>query len=131
MVLFQVFPFLLYTYIGRGEIVIKIGGIIRAQMARKKLRQKDLADALNVNQRTISSYCTNKSFPDLDTLSKLCDLLDIDLLYLLELEKKDNTYLLIKDEDELRLLEAFRKLSNGDRKEFLESFIRLANLIRD
>ncbi|MEG0468886.1 MAG: helix-turn-helix transcriptional regulator, partial [Longicatena sp.] len=38
-------------------------------MVRKKLHQKDLAEQLNLDQRTISSYCTNKSFPDLDTLS--------------------------------------------------------------
>lgn len=131
LVLFQHFPFVLYTSIGRGEIMLHIGGIIRAQMFRKKLKQKDLAKALNVNQRTISSYCTNKSFPDLDTLSTICNLLDIDLLFLLEIEKKNNGNLLIQDDEEMRLLEAFRKLFSKDRKEFVESFIRLANLIHD
>lgn len=111
--------------------MIQIGGILRAQMARKKLRQKDLAQALHVNQRTISSYCTNKSFPDIDSLSKLCNILDIDLLFLLQIEPKENDHLLLQNDEEIRLLDAFRGIQKEHRKEFLESFVRLASLIHD
>lgn len=111
--------------------MIQIGGILRAQMARKNLKQKDLAQVLHVNQRTISSYCTNTSFPDIDTLSKLCNILDIDLLLLLNVEPKECEHLFIQSDEEIRLLDAFRNINKKQQKEFLESFIRLASLIRD
>lgn len=110
---------------------MQIGGIIRAQMARKKLHQKDLANKLNVDQRTISNYCTNKSFPDLETLSALCNILEIDIRYILEVYEYNCEHLLVQDDKEMRLLDAFRSIPLKNQKEFLESFLTLANLLKD
>ncbi|MEG0274421.1 helix-turn-helix domain-containing protein [Amedibacillus sp. YH-ame10] len=111
--------------------MINIGGIIRAQMVRKKLHQKDLAEQLNLDQRTISSYCTNKSFPDLDTLSALCRILDIDIRFILDIKEKNCAHLLAQDDKEYKLLEGFRSIPEEQKKEFLESFLGLTNLLKD
>ena len=37
--------------------MLKIGGILQARMVQKDMKQKELANLLNVDQRTISSYC--------------------------------------------------------------------------
>lgn len=110
---------------------MQIGGIIRAQMSRKKLHQKDLASKLNVDQRTISNYCTNKSFPDLETLSALCNILEIDMMFILEIHHHNNEHLLVQNEKEMCMLDAFRSLSEEKQKAFMDSFLTLASLIKD
>lgn len=110
---------------------MKIGGIIRTQMVRKKLHQKDLAAELNVDQRTISNYCTDKSFPDLETLSEMCEILEIDLRYILNLHDHDCEHLLVQNEHEMALLDAFRAIPADHQKEFLNSILTIANLLKD
>ena len=47
--------------------------------------QKDIASAVNVSPQTISKYMTQNIFPALDTLAKLCKLLDVKSDYILGL----------------------------------------------
>lgn len=108
--------------------MLKIGGIIKAQMAAKNLQQKDLAGMLKLNQRTISSYCNNISYPDLGTLAQICQLLDIDLNQLLEIEAKGEGDLIVQSDDEMKLLMAFRKIPEQKQKDFMRSFVKLAGL---
>jgi len=41
--------------------------------------QKWLAEQLNVNQTTVSKWCTNTSQPDLATLKRISELLDVNV----------------------------------------------------
>ena len=77
--------------------MLKIGGILQARMVQKDMKQKELANLLNVDQRTISSYCKNISFPNLETLSAICEILELDLNELLQIHAKGNEELLIHD----------------------------------
>ena len=87
--------------------MLKIGGILQARMVQKDMKQKELANLLNVDQRTISSYCKNISFPNLETLSAICEILELDLNELLQIHAKGNEELLIHDDIELSLLHIF------------------------
>lgn len=109
--------------------MLKIGGLIKMQMYKKNIQQKDLARKLNLNQRTISSYCNNNSFPDLDTLSRICNILEIDLNKLLEIQSGDKMVEMVQDDKEYKLVEAFRTIPDEHKRDFLESFINLANLL--
>lgn len=39
--------------------MLKIGGILKAKMHEKDIRQKELADMMELDQRTISNYCND------------------------------------------------------------------------
>ena len=111
--------------------MVKIGNAIRAGLEHKNLTQKQLGELLNVNQRTISSYCNDISFPDLDTLSKLCNILSIDLNDLLLIQQEGNRELMIQNEKEMRMIKAFRQLPEQKKKDFCDSIILLASIVHD
>ena len=46
---------------------------------KKKKTNKWLAEQLNVNQTTVSKWCTNTSQPDLATLKRISELLDVNV----------------------------------------------------
>ena len=50
---------------------------IRDLREDKDLRQSDLADAVGIDQRTISNYETGKSNPDSDALIKIADFFNV------------------------------------------------------
>lgn len=56
---------------------------IKAVLADAGQTNKWLADQLGKDPVTISKWCTNTTQPDLQTLSKIAELLDIDIRELL------------------------------------------------
>ena len=56
---------------------------IKAVLADAGQTNKWLADQLGKDPVTISKWCTNTTQPDLHTLSKIADLLDVDIRELL------------------------------------------------
>lgn len=56
---------------------------LREVRKSRSLRQKDLADALNLAQTTIANYEQNTRFPDEATLARLADFLHVSFDYLL------------------------------------------------
>jgi len=55
---------------------IKFAENLRQLRTSKNLTQKQLAEMLGVDQRTISVWETGKNEPDFKTLAKLCDIFD-------------------------------------------------------
>lgn len=111
--------------------MVDIGGVIKMYMYKHNLRQKDLALKVNVDQRTISNYCNNKTNPDYETLSKICNELNINLNKLLQIQNRDDTTFLIRNSEEMVLIDAFRAIEHKTHKtEFLNSFLALANLLK-
>ena len=49
---------------------------LKLVLVKKKKTNKWLAEQLNVNQTTVSKWCTNTSQPDLATLKRISELLD-------------------------------------------------------
>lgn len=52
---------------------------LKVVLAEKKKTNKWLCEQLKVNPSTVSKWCTNSSQPDLETLVKISNLLDVEL----------------------------------------------------
>lgn len=52
---------------------------LKIVLVEKKKTSKWLAEELGKNPSTVSKWCTNVSQPDLQTLYKIAELLDIDV----------------------------------------------------
>ena len=50
---------------------------LKLVLVKKKKTNKWLAEQLNVNQTTVSKWCTNSSQPDLATLKRISELLNV------------------------------------------------------
>ncbi len=62
---------------------------IKVVLVEKKKTNKWLAEQLGKDPATISKWCTNTSQPDLATLSRVADLLDVDMKDLLNSTKEE------------------------------------------
>lgn len=60
---------------------------LKVVLCEKKRTSKWLADELGKNPTTISKWCTNVIQPDLMTLRKIADLLDVDIKDLINSSK--------------------------------------------
>lgn len=56
---------------------------IKVVLAEKQKTGKWLAEALGKDQSTVSKWCTNTSQPDLYTLAKIAELLEVNIKDLL------------------------------------------------
>lgn len=56
---------------------------IKVVLVEKKKTSKWLAESMGKNPATVSKWCTNTSQPDLATLSKIAELLEVDIKDLL------------------------------------------------
>ena len=61
----------------------KIQFRLRESIANSSLTQKEIAKKIGVSPQTVSKYMTKDIFPALDTLAKLCKLLDVKADYIL------------------------------------------------
>ena len=61
---------------------------IKVVLGEKKRTNKWLAEQLGVNPSTVSKWCTNSSQPDLSSLLKIADLLEVDIKELIIREYK-------------------------------------------
>ncbi|MDE7412644.1 MAG: helix-turn-helix domain-containing protein [Muribaculaceae bacterium] len=52
---------------------------LKVVLAEKKRTNKWLCEQLNVNPSTVSKWCTNSSQPDIETLVKIANLLEVEL----------------------------------------------------
>jgi len=50
---------------------------IKSLRKEKNWTQKELAEKLNVSDKTISSWETGRTYPDIDSLIQLADLFDL------------------------------------------------------
>ena len=60
---------------------------LRECIKNSSYSQKDIAKHLGVSPQTVSKYMRENIFPALDTLAKLCELLDVSADYILGLKK--------------------------------------------
>lgn len=52
---------------------------LKIVLVKKKRTNKWLAEQLGVNQTTVSKWCTNTTQPDLQTLKRITDLLEVNV----------------------------------------------------
>jgi len=58
---------------------------LRECIANSQYTQKAIAEKIGVSEQTVSKYMTCNVFPALDTLSRLCRVLDVSADYILGL----------------------------------------------
>lgn len=56
---------------------------LKVVLAEKEVKNKQLAEALEKDESTISQWCTNKRQPSLETLSRISNFLNVDIRDLL------------------------------------------------
>ena len=52
---------------------------LKIVLAKKKRTNKWLAEQLGANQTTVSKWCTNTTQPDLQTLKRITELLEVNI----------------------------------------------------
>ena len=60
---------------------------IKAVLAEKDVTNKELAESLNVDVRTVSRWCTNESQPTVEGLFEIAKYLDVEVRELLVASK--------------------------------------------
>lgn len=60
---------------------------LKVVLCEKKKTSKWLAEELDKNPTTISKWCTNTIQPDLPTLNRIAELLDVDIKDLIQSRK--------------------------------------------
>ena len=88
----------MYSYLWKSEIyslfllqtnvIMEDINRIKVVLVEKKRTNKWLAEQLGVNPSTVSKWCTNSSQPDLNSLLKISDLLEVDIKELIVREYK-------------------------------------------
>lgn len=101
--------------------IIKIGNFIRECRKNKDLTQKQLADKLFVEAKTISKWETGHGLPDVSLMENLCNELDISLSELFIGEHiKEESYELITEQI---LLNEFEKERIRNKKDLIGEIV--------
>lgn len=88
----------------------KIGEFIAICRKEKKITQEQLAQKLNVNNRTISRWENGKTMPDYSILKQLCEELDISINELLSGERIKDEFVIKANENLNNILKEYYKM---------------------
>lgn len=100
-------------------------GIFIAEMRKKKnMTQRELAEQVNVSDKTISKWETGKSLPDISYLKTLCEALDITVNELLAGQKLSQQDYSLKAEETIMSL--IKENENNKTKNHFMSIIGIA-----
>lgn len=113
-----------------NKLNLHVGTAIKDGMARKGLKQKELAALVGSTQRSISSYVTGKTQPPLDILINICIVLEIDLKQILSLPEFQYPHRVIKDQDELEYVALLDDLASNEKKDFIFAVKQMRKLIK-
>lgn len=86
-----------------------IGDIIQNNLEMKNMTQTELGEKLGLSQKAISKYVTGKSQPSLDTLERICSVLDVNINTFFQLNQNHSTQ--PQNKDELEVLEYYQSLN--------------------
>lgn len=81
-----------------------IGKFLAEERKHKEYTQKQLAEILNISDKTISKWETGKSLPDLEMMNSLCQIFDISINELLSGERISTEELQIRAEKNIKEL---------------------------
>lgn len=70
-----------------SNLLIGIQQRLREVIEQSEMDQKEIAEKIGISAQTVSKYMTCDVFPGLDTLSKICTLLDVSSDYILGIKK--------------------------------------------
>ena len=72
----------------RKDTIMEDLNRIKLVLVEKKRTSKWLSEQMGVNSSTVSKWCTNTSQPDIPSLLKIADLLEVDIKELIVREYK-------------------------------------------
>ena len=106
---------------------MSVGKRLRDARKAKGLTQKELAAMIAVKHNSVSNWENDQNKPDLDTIRRICSVLDISSAYLLEGETapvplQDELNRALTD-TEFALFDEVRHLTEEDKQDILE-FVR-------
>lgn len=81
----------------RKNFMKSIGETIANLRKQKGMTQSELAEKMNVTDKAVSKWERDLSCPDINTISKLADVLDVSVEELLKAKKQDYSNNKIKD----------------------------------
>ena len=81
----------------RKSFMKSIGETIANLRKQKGMTQSELAEKMNVTDKAVSKWERDLSCPDINTISKLADVLDVSVEELLKTKKQDYSNNKIKD----------------------------------
>lgn len=88
----------------------KIGERLKEKIKNSKYTQKEIAAILKTTQKTLSSYTQGKVSITVEMLSKICELIDVSMEYIVYGKEKEQL-----TEHENKLIEKFRLLNEKDK----------------
>ena len=74
-----------------------IGETIASLRKQKGMTQNELAEKMNVTDKAVSKWERDLSCPDINTISKLAEILDVSVEELLKAKKKEDSNTKMKD----------------------------------
>lgn len=74
-----------------------IGEMISSLRKEKGMTQNELDEKMNVTDKAVSKWERDLSCPDINTISKLANILDVSVDELLQAKKKENSNTKLKD----------------------------------
>lgn len=99
---------------------MSIGGTIKEARKKKGYTQKQLADMIGAKHNSVSDWENNKNKPDIDTLERICDVLD--LLpndFFEDVSIDDNSEIIsriMKNQDDIKMISEYYSLKREDQK---------------
>lgn len=94
---------------------MNFGDTLRCLIEDNDMTQKQVATKLNIAPTTLGNYVRNLREPDFETLVKLADYFNVSTDFLLNRTYKDSI-----SQEENRLLSIYAKLSESEKKRFIE-----------
>ena len=80
---------------------VKIGRFLKGLRKEKSLTQREVAEKLNVSEKTISKWETGKGFPEISLILPLCKFFDINTNELLSGERLNENQYIEKAEENI------------------------------
>ena len=88
--------------------------VFRNVLKSKRVKQRDLANALNITAQAISNYANGKAIPTLENLVKIANYLDISVDYLLTGKKNEYRGVRLSLPLEDKAIEILQSLSSNE-----------------
>lgn len=106
---------------------VKIGKFIQEIRKEQSLTQRELAEKLNISDKTISKWETGNGLPDVSLMLPLCELLHISVNELLSGKKLDEKQYFEKAEE--NIMDLLKERADAKKKIILSLLIMLMALI--
>lgn len=105
----------------------KIGKFISTIRKEKGLTQKEIADKLDISDKTVSKWETGKGLPEVSMMLPLCDILGITVNELLCGERLSDTE--YKQEAEKKMIDLMTEKKNSKKRIFIEIVVIIISLL--